>query len=129
MKGDFLPLQTSLTSPNFPARQPPFRYAKFFSVLKTAVAAQGSFWWIGEVRGGIECGYRDRFVGEKRSAIMPFTSAEIPPASAPSGFDSAAFFDFIVMILDIYAAPLRMTQWGIFARVVQYKSVKVTLWY
>ena len=81
------------------------------------------------VRGGIECGYRDRFVGEKRSAIMPFTSAEIPPAGAPSGFDSAAFFDFIVMILDIYAAPLRMTQWGIFARVVQYKSVKVTLWY
>ena len=26
---------------------------------------------------------------------MLYTSAEIPPAGAPSGFDSAAFFDFI----------------------------------
>ena len=25
--------------------------------------------------------------------IIPYTSAEIPPAGAPSGFDSAAFFD------------------------------------
>ena len=30
-----------------------------------------------------------------RSAIKPYTSAEIPPAGVPSGFDSAAFFDFI----------------------------------
>ena len=46
---------------------------------------QGSFWVDWEVRGGKECGYRARLVGENRSAIMPFTSAEIPPAGAPSG--------------------------------------------
>jgi len=28
-------------------------------------------------------------------SASPFMSAEIPPAGAPSGFDSAAFFDFI----------------------------------
>ncbi len=41
------------------------------------------------------CGYRACFVGGKRSDITPYTSAEIPPAGAPSGFDSAAVFDFI----------------------------------
>ena len=29
-----------------------------------------------------------------RSAIKPYTSAEIPPAGAPSGFDSAAMVGF-----------------------------------
>ena len=29
------------------------------------------------------------------SLLMPYTCAEIPPAGAPSGFDSAAMFDFI----------------------------------
>ena len=28
--------------------------------------------------------------------IIPYTSAEIPPAGAPSGFDSAAFVGFCV---------------------------------
>ena len=66
---------------------------------------QGSFWVDWEVRGGIECGYRDRFVGEKRSAIMPFTSAEIPPAGAPSGFDSAAIIGFSIRRCTV--VPLR----------------------
>ena len=30
-----------------------------------------------------------------RSAMKPYVSAEIPPAGAPSGFDSAAVLDFI----------------------------------
>ena len=29
------------------------------------------------------------------SLLMPYTRAEIPPAGAPSGFDSAAFSDCI----------------------------------
>ena len=36
---------------------------------------------------------------------MPYASAEIPPAGAPSGFDSAAFFDFIACFL--ISVPLR----------------------
>ena len=39
--------------------------------------------------------------GEKRSVVMLYTSAEIPPAGAPSGFDSAA------MVVSSFAvAPL-----------------------
>ena len=37
---------------------------------------------------------RAHFVGEKRSVIMPYTGAEIPPAGAPSGFDYAAMVGF-----------------------------------
>ena len=37
--------------------------------------------------------------------IIPYTSAEIPPAGAPSGFDSAAFFGFITCFL--ISVPLR----------------------
>ena len=58
---------------------------------------------------------------------VPYTSAEIPPAGAPSGFDSAAFFDFIACFFDICAAPLRMTRGVFVAWVVQYDSIKVTL--
>ena len=36
---------------------------------------------------------------------IPYTSAEIPPAGAPSGFDSAAFADCIVHRYE--ALPLR----------------------
>ena len=37
--------------------------------------------------------------------IMPYTSAEIPPAGAPSGFDSAAIIGF--SIRRYTAVPLR----------------------
>ena len=62
--------------------------------------------------GKIFCRVRLRalFVGGMRLDITPYTSAEIPPAGAPSGFDSAAFFDFIACFFDICAAPLRMTR-------------------
>ncbi len=41
-----------------------------------------------------ECGYRTLFVSGERLEIMPYTSAEIPPAGAPSGFDYAAIVGF-----------------------------------
>ena len=44
------------------------------------------------------------------SCKTPYTSAEIPPAGAPSGFDSAAILYFFRLFFDICAAPLRMTQ-------------------
>ena len=34
-----------------------------------------------------ECGYRALLVGGVRLEVMPYTSAEIPPAGAPAGFD------------------------------------------
>ena len=34
-----------------------------------------------------ECGYRTLLVGGTSLEVMPYTSAEIPPAGAPSGFD------------------------------------------
>ena len=58
---------------------------------------------------------------------MPDTSAEIPPADAPSGFDSAAFFILSLVIFNICAAPLRMTRRLIVTWVIQYSSVIVTL--
>ena len=48
-----------------------------------------------EVRGLCSVRLRTRLAGMGRSDITPYTSAEIPPAGAPSGFDSAAVFDFI----------------------------------
>ena len=79
MKGDFLPLQTSLTSPNFPARQPPFRSAKFFSVLKTAVAAQGSFWVDWEVRELCRVRLRTRLVSGMRRVVYAFRKCRLIP--------------------------------------------------
>ena len=35
-------------------------------------------------------------MGEEHLEVMPYTSAEIPPAGAPSGFDSAAIGGFRV---------------------------------
>ena len=42
--------------------------------------------------------------------MMPYTSAEIPPAGAPSGFDYAAMIGFRARRCTGGAAPLRMTQ-------------------
>ena len=53
------------------------------------------FWLVWEVRTSEECGYRTLFVSEMRFVVMPYTSAEIPPAGAPSGFDYAAMIGFI----------------------------------
>ena len=48
---------------------------------------------------------RARFVGGVRLEVMPYTSAEIPPAGAPSGFDSAAMVGFGVRRYTV--VPLR----------------------
>ena len=47
------------------------------------------------MRGGKKCGYRASLVGEIVSDVDCYVGAEIPPAGAPAGFDSAAMFDFI----------------------------------
>ena len=44
LKDGALSLQTSLISPNFPARQPPGWYEKISCVFGKAVAVQESFW-------------------------------------------------------------------------------------
>ena len=73
-------LQTSLISPNFPARQPPGWWVEIFRVFRTAVAAQGSFWADWEVRGGIECGFaHDLWVGCEGSVYDFRKCRFIPP--------------------------------------------------
>ena len=52
-----------LLSPNFPARQPPWRIVFILSVAWLAVAMQGSFYVFGGVDFLALCGYRTRFVG------------------------------------------------------------------
>ena len=44
-------------------------------------------------------------VVEKRSVAMLYASAEIPPAGAPSGFDSAAIIGFSIRRCTV--VPLR----------------------
>ena len=95
MKGDFFPLQTSLISPNFPARQPPDWLEKIFCVLRVAVAAQGSFWVDLEVRTSEKCGFtHDWLVGRVGRVydlrgckfIPPHQSLtrQLPPKGKPS---------------------------------------------
>ena len=50
-------------------------------------------------------------VGGDFLVVIRYVGAEIPPAGAPSGFDSAAMFDCIICFFCGSAAPLRMTQW------------------
>ena len=64
----FFPLQTSLISPNFPARQPPEWLEKISCAFGEAVAAQGSFWADLEVLGGKGCGFAP-FLWEKITVV------------------------------------------------------------
>ena len=48
---------------------------------------------------------RAPLVSGVRFVMMPYTSAEIPPAGAPSGFDSAAMIGFSVRRCTV--VPLR----------------------
>ena len=79
MKGDFLPLQTSLTSPNFPARQPPGWCVEIFCVLWAAVAAQGSFWVDWEVRELCRVRLRTRLVSGMRRVVYAFRKCRLIP--------------------------------------------------
>ena len=76
----------------------------WFALCGAGALREGSeFGW--EVQIFYMARLRTRFVGDRCSAIMPYTSAEIPPAGAPSGFDSAAVFHFIVCFS--MSVPLR----------------------
>ena len=81
------------------------RYNLFVAiVLCAAVAVQGSFWvWTGG--DFLKVRLRTLLVGGTRLEVMPYTSAEIPPAGAPSGFDSAAILHFIACFS--ISVPLR----------------------
>ncbi len=57
-------LQTSLISPNFPARQPPYWFVKTFLAFLVAVAVQGSFLSVWEVGFCHVVRLRARLVGE-----------------------------------------------------------------
>ena len=60
-----------------------------------------------------DCCVKDRIMVYVKESLFvlarPCVSAEIPPAGAPSGFDSAAMIDFIICFFCGSAAPLRMT--------------------
>ena len=84
---------------------PPFQKRKFGSLLESGGVMGEVFC----VWGGMNLLQRAAialvlWVGSD-SDITPYTSAEIPPAGAPSGFDSAAFFGFITCFL--ISVPLR----------------------
>ena len=112
-------LQTSLTLPELPCTATAGLDCGDFLRSLGGGCRTGQFLVCRAVRGGIECGYRDRFVGEKRSAIMPFTSAEIPPAGAPSGFDSAAMIGFCTRHCAVVPLRSEMTRGAFVAGVVQ----------
>ena len=65
---------------------------------------QGSFGFGREVIF-LKVRLRTLLVGGARLEVMPYTSAEIPPAGAPSGFDSAAFVGFSIRRCTV--VPLR----------------------
>ena len=52
---------------------------QIFSVLKAAVAVQGSFWVAWEVRGGIECGFAPDWWGHVGSVYVFCKCRFIPP--------------------------------------------------
>ena len=68
--------------------------AKIWFALYGAGALGGSFLFRAEGGNTLE-GAASRPVGGWCSGILSYTSAEIPPVGAPSGFDSAAIFDSI----------------------------------
>ena len=89
-----LSLQTSLSLRELPPRAPALAERKVVSLCSGRVLLGEVFCFGWEVIF-LKVRLRTRFVGERRSVIMPYTSAEIPPAGAPSGFDSAAILHFI----------------------------------
>ena len=70
---------------------------KICFALFGAGALGGSFCRSGRYRFFTGCGYA--LAWQARSVIMPYTSAEIPPAGAPSGFDSAAIVTLALAII------------------------------
>ena len=74
-------LQTSLISPNFPARQPPDWFVKISRVLWAAVAVQGSFGLVGRCEDFAECGFAlDWWAGRVGNVCL--ARVEIDPPSS-----------------------------------------------
>ena len=80
-------LQTSLTLRELPCTATAGLVCGDFPRSLCGGCRTGKFWVDWEVRGGKKCGYRARLVSGVRLDAMPYASAEIPPAGAPSGFD------------------------------------------
>ena len=74
-------LQTSLTHPELPPRAPAYAVRRFVSLCFGRVFLGEVFWFGREVQILYMVRLRTRFVGKKRSVIMPCASAEIPSAS------------------------------------------------
>ena len=81
MKGDLPTLQTSLTHPELPPRAPAYAVRRFVSLCFGRVFLGEVFGFGREVQILYMVRLRTRFVGKKRSVIMPCASAEIPSAS------------------------------------------------
>ena len=74
---------------------PPLTKRKLVSLFESGRDMGEVFLLVGEVWIFYRVRLRTRLVSGARLEVMPYTSAEIPPAGAPSGFDSAAFHNFI----------------------------------
>ena len=88
-----LPPSLPLSPRTFPKSTRPGR-AKIWFVLHGAGALGGSFLFRAEGGNTLESAASRPICGWC-SGILSYTSAEIPPVGAPSGFDSAAIFDSI----------------------------------
>ena len=103
-EGGSLPPNLPL-SPRTSPMSPPFLKWKFVSLFENGGDMGEVFCvWGGNVFFA-ECGCRTLFVGGIRFVGILYTSAEIPPAGAPSGFDSAAMVGFGVRRYTV--VPLR----------------------
>ena len=94
LKEGALSLQTSLTHRELPPRAPAFSWQRVVSFRMVRVLLGEVFWLDWEARIFCRVRLRTRLVCGVRFVGMPDSSAEIPPAGAPSGFDSAAFVGF-----------------------------------
>ena len=96
LKEASLPLQTSPTLRELPPKAPALAERRFVLLCSGRVLLGEVLGWFGRWRFFAACVYRTRLVGEVHLEVMPYTSAEIPPAGAPSGFDSAAIVGLCV---------------------------------
>ena len=79
MKGDFFPLQASLISPNFPARQPPVGGNKFFSFFVRRLPYREVFGIWREVRWGCRVRLRARLLSGARRGVYAFCKCRLIP--------------------------------------------------
>ena len=87
LKGALPTLQTSLTLPELPCTATAGLGCKDFLRFQNGGCRAGKFLVCREVRILCRVRLRTRLASGVRLESMPCTSAEIPPAGAPSGFD------------------------------------------